>query len=100
MVRVYTADPEARIALSRLVGIDVRFTIANEAEADVVVTTDLRHIRQSRSAGIGTQACVLLTDELSPPQIRAALDSGVRAIVPRDSFPHELGAAIEAAAAG
>jgi DNA-binding NarL/FixJ family response regulator len=48
----------------------------------------------------GTPAVVLLTDERDAARLSEALQSGVRALLRRDATPHEIVAAIGAAAAG
>jgi DNA-binding NarL/FixJ family response regulator len=48
----------------------------------------------------GAPAFVLLSGELSRSEIRRTLQSGVRAILLRDSAPQEITAALDAAAAG
>ncbi len=118
MIRVLVSARSAitRAGLETLVRSDARFELAAEGyrdgdllratrehAPDVILVETEPISPQSLPAFLhqpGSPALVLLARELSRAQIRRMLQAGVRAILPHDATPQEIGAALEAAAAG
>ena len=108
-VSVRSASPFARAGLESALASDPRFeivgphdtTFESEDDPDVILLDgsegDLpRH--QSTSAGDRVARYVLLADNVTPSGLARLSPLGVRAILSRDSSPHEIAAALEAAA--
>ena len=118
MIRVLVSAKSAitRAGLESLVQSDSRFELvglgyrdgdllraAREHAPDVVLLDAETVAPQSLPNFLhqpGSPAFVLLAGELTRAEIRRTLQSGVRAILLRDSATHEITAAVEAAAAG
>ena len=107
----------ARVGLETILRDDPRFAIVGEGtragdvaqlvrrfRPEVVViesselTAGLRSI--STVQGMGAPAFVLLTPQLTRSELRRALQAGARAVLPRDTNPAELAAAIDAVSNG
>lgn len=116
MIRVLVAAKSAitRAGLESLVRADARFHLVGEGYRHVDL---LRTLRESTPEVVlldldtadalpdslhqpGAPAFVLLLASFTRTEIRRALQAGVRALLLRDSAPHEITAALEAAAAG
>ncbi len=109
-VRVVASSAVVRAGLEALVREDTRFLVV--ASPDGGSSRDrpdvlLREIESSNKLSIlpafrqdDAPATVLLADGLSRAELRRALHSGVRAVLPRDATGPEIMAAIEGAASG
>src|SRR5579862_7136301 len=116
MIRVFivAASAVTRSGLEALFRGDPRFKIVGGGAAlsasDLSSSGDRPDVVLLDGPGIGKPlsqfrirkgpAVVLLADDLSRLEIRAALHNGARAIIGGDSSAREIAAAIEAAAAG
>jgi two-component system, NarL family, response regulator YdfI len=114
-LRVIASSPIVRAGLEAVLREDSRFAILTSLGAGASMAR-ARNVRpdvlvievdnaNKLSACLGTfggdaPPIVLLADHLGRAEIRRALHSGVRAILPRDATGPEIRAAIEGAAAG
>ena len=112
-VLVVASSPVVRAGLEAMLREDARFTVltnpnpatalSRNARPDVLLTEMATADRlAAHSAFIRDDAppTVLLADHLGRSELRRALHSGVRAVLPRDATGSEIIAAIEGAAAG
>lgn len=114
-VRVSASSPVVRVGLETLLREDPRFAVVTsnsagppgvgvrDAHANVLLIeiASADKLRNSRSSRLGDETpTVLLVDHLGRADLRRALNSGARAILPRDATGAEIVAAIEAASAG
>ena len=109
-VSVRSASPFARAGLESALAADPRFEIVgehnalfeSEDEPDVILIdgseSDLPRTRSTSARAPLSPRYVLLTDGITQPALARVLPLGVRAILPRDSSPLEIAAAIEAVA--
>jgi DNA-binding NarL/FixJ family response regulator len=109
-VSVRSASPFARAGLESALAADPRFEIVGEHDSllgseddpDVILIdgseTDLARTASTSAGAAPSPRFVLLTDGLTQPALARLLPLGVRAILPRDSSPLEIAAAIEAVA--
>jgi DNA-binding NarL/FixJ family response regulator len=103
-VSVQSASPFARAGLEQALMTDPRLEIIRPEEtddsADVVLvdgsTGDVARLR-STSIETGAPRIVLLIDALDPADLPRLLSLGVRGVLPRDSNPFEIAAALETA---
>ena len=119
MTRVVVSAKSAitRAGLEALLRADARFEVVGEGRraadfirvaidvsADVILIDgadqELFSILAHSTHQIGSPAVVLLMHDPTRNEIRRALQSGIRVMLLQDSAPHEIAAAIEAAAAG
>jgi two-component system, NarL family, response regulator YdfI len=94
---------EPRFAVVPSAGAGPRGSPGRDARADVLLmeVASPDKVGNSRSSRQGDgPPTVILVDRLRPADLRHALHSGVRAILPRDATGPEIMAAIEGAAAG
>ncbi len=106
-VLVIAASAMIRAGLEALVREDSRFQLASASRngassspADVVLAeSDLESVAHVITTAAGAPI-VLITDEVSRADLRRLLQSGVRAVLGRDSAQHEILAAVEAVSAG
>jgi NarL family two-component system response regulator YdfI len=114
-VRVSASSPVVRAGLESILREDLRFAVVNGAAAgsrmgrtgdagpDVLLIEIAYADRLSAHYGLIREDAVptvLLVDHLGRVELRRALHSGVRAVLPRDATSPEIMAAIEGAAAG
>ena len=112
-ILVVASSPIVRAGLEAMLREDPRFTVltnpgtptlpARNGRPDVLLMEMAAADRLARhSAFIRDDAppTVLLADHLGRAELRRALHSGVRAVLPRDATSPEIMAAIEGAAAG
>lgn len=114
-VRVVASSPVVRAGLEALLREDPRFVVISSSGADLSATRTRDRRPQvllmevSSLEKLGTldafhrgepQATVLLADNMGRAELRRALHSGARAVLPRDATGPEIVAAIEGAAAG
>jgi NarL family two-component system response regulator YdfI len=108
-VLVIAASAMVRAGLEAMVREDSRFQLvpstasSNGARgwaADVVLAeSDLESAGRVLTAALGAPI-VLITDQLSRADLRRLLQSGVRAVLGRETAQHEILAAVEAVSAG
>ena len=103
-VSVQSASPFARAGLEQALGADPRFEIVTVEEGGdppdvILVDGTADDVVKLRSVSIHASAppLVLLTDAFDPAEIPHLLSRGVRGILPRDSSPFEIAAALETA---
>lgn len=99
-VSVVASSPLVRAGLEALLREEPRFTIARTAQADVLLIEVASPDQLGKSQRGDVPPAVLLVDHLRRAEILRALQSGARAILPRDAAGPEIMAAIEAVAAG
>ena len=109
-IGIYSASPFARAGLEQALAADPRFEVAGRGshdeadEAPDVVLVDgmAEEIAKLQSVRISADPLrfVLLTDAVDSAALGELVPLGVRAILPRDSTSTEIGAAVEAVAAG
>ena len=115
-VHVIASSPLLRAGIEALVREDPRFALIPALNSAMSVTegrparTDVLLMEavsvqkvlavQSRFAGEDAPPIVLLADGLRRADVRRALRSGIRAILPRDASGHEIVSTIEAVTAG
>jgi two-component system, NarL family, response regulator YdfI len=108
-VLVIAASAMVRAGLEAMVREDSRFQLvpstaslngARGWAADVVLAeSDLESAGRVLTAALGAPI-VLITDQLSRADLRRLLQSGVRAVLGRETAQHEILAAVEAVSAG
>jgi two-component system, NarL family, response regulator YdfI len=114
-VLVMASSPVVRAGLEAMLRADARFSLAEATNAmsatrlragnaDVVLM-EIVNIAKLQSVLPGAAAAdapptVLLADDLGRAELRRALHTGVRAVLPRNASAVEIAAAIEAVAAG
>ena len=115
-VRVVASSPVLRVGLESIIRDDPRFQVVSSFAASsaasrpagagaslvnvLLVETGNGMPFTARDGQIDGPAVVLLCDPLGRTELRRALASGVRAVLPRQSGTTEILAAIEAVAAG
>jgi DNA-binding NarL/FixJ family response regulator len=109
-VSVRSASPFARAGLESALAADSRFEIVGEQNPlfesedypDVILIdgseTDLPRTQSTSTGAARSPRYVLLSDNITQPALARLFPLGVRAILPRDSSPLEIAAAIEAVA--
>ncbi len=107
-VLVRSASPFTRSGLENAISADPRFEIVNERSSsfeleqgpDVILLDgaepDLEKLRSTSSLSAHTPHRVLLADDVNRLELARLVKLGVRAILPRDSTPQEIAAALEA----
>jgi DNA-binding NarL/FixJ family response regulator len=107
----------ARVGLETILRDDPRFAIVGEGTRSGDLTQLVRRVHPeivvmeigelssalrsiSPIQGMGAPAFVLLAPQLTRNELRHALQSGVRAVLPRDASPAELASAIDAVSSG
>lgn len=116
-ILVVGSSVAARVGLETILRDDPRFAIVGEGMRSGDLTQLVRRFRpelvvmevgefssalRSISAiqGMGAPAFVLLASQLTRNELRRALQSGIRAVLPRDGSLAELAAAIDAVSSG
>src|SRR5262249_31125560 len=103
-VSVQSASPFTRVGLEQALTTDARLEIVRPEETDdsadvILVDGSAGDVARLRSTSIESAAprIVLLIDALDPADLPRLLSLGVRGVLPRDSNPFEIAAALETA---
>jgi two-component system, NarL family, response regulator YdfI len=107
-VLVRSTSPFARAGLENAISADPRFEVVTERsssfdleqDTDVILLDgaepDLERLRSASSLPPHTPRSVLLADGVTRADLARLVKVGVRAVLPRDSSPQEIAAALEA----
>ena len=99
--RILESEPDFQIVRRMF---DQAGGVREEAtQRDIIVSeveSEEESFRESHEVSAGAGALVLLTDSVTPRWMSDALAAGASAVLPRDSLPEDLVAALRAVAAG